>query len=231
MTQDIPRNLIAGIDSADSRPTRDDAALEAEWLSKNVPSERLELHWRYASSSIQLFERHLRSLPLYGVGPALCSYLRTRLEWFSDNKLCQQPTGILVVSVESNGDVDVELNELPSAYSPTLDDLVWDNGRLLGADRKGALFVRSGSVVSVYGGFPLRDACETFAFDLVKTLAHSFGYEVDENFSLAKSDLSDAEIFFVSDEDGLAVFDGHGGELSEKLTSCFDKLWSTTSRA
>lgn len=231
MSQEIPRNLIASSESADERPIRDDAALEAEWLSNNVPSERLELHWRYASSSIQLFERHLRSLPLYGVGPALCSYLRTRLEWFSDNKLRQQTTGLLVVTVETNGDVDVRLDKLPPAYSLSFDDLVWEDGTLLGVNKKGILFVRCGSKVAVFGEQPLRDACESFAFDLVNTLAHSFGYEIDRSASLTMSDLNGSEVCFVSDEDGFVVLAGHGGELSDKLSACFDKLWATTSRA
>ena len=98
MTEPIPRNKI---NTAEQPAARDDAALEAEWLANNVPAQRLELRWRYESAAVQLYERRLRSLSAYGVGPALRSYLRTRLEWFCDNKLYAQPRGTVVVIVDA----------------------------------------------------------------------------------------------------------------------------------
>lgn len=223
MSEEMPRNVIAG--AQEEAPARDDAALEAEWLANNVPHERLELHWRYANGSVQLYERRLRSLPAHGVGPALCSYLRTRLEWLCDNKLRAQPNGMAVVTVETNGDVDIQLADAASAPQLTDANLTWDGDSLAGADVPGALFIRTGSELVIVSEGPLRDACETFAQDLANTLAASLDYSVTER-SVQREELAEAEVALVNDELGLVVLDGHDGPYTQKLNACFDKLWS-----
>lgn len=223
MSEEMPRNMIAG--AQEEAPVRDDAALEAEWLANNVPHERLELHWRYANGSVQLYERRLRSLPAHGVGPALCSYLRTRLEWLCDNKLRAQPNGMAVVTVETNGDVDIQLAEAAPVPQLADTDLTWDGNTLAGANTPGALFVRAGDELAVVTVEPLRDACEAFAQDLSNTLAASLGYSIVER-PIQRNELADAEIALVNDELGLVVLDGHDGPYTQKLSACFDKLWS-----
>lgn len=223
MSQEIPRNVIEGAE--EQRPVRDDAAKEAEWLANNVPAERLELRWRYENGIMQLAERRLRSLPAYGVGPALCSYLRTRLEWLCDNKLRLQPSGVAAVTVETNGDVDIQLAGAQAAPELTEADLQWEDGVLTGASTAGALFVHTGDDLVVVGEKPLRGACETFARDLSETLAKSLGYEIADR-QITRDDIAKAEVALVSDELGLVVLKGHEGAYTQKLTACFDKLWS-----
>ncbi len=223
MSEEMPRNMIAG--AQEEAPTRDDAAIEAEWLANNVPHERLELHWRYANGSVQLYERRLRSLPAHGVGPALCSYLRTRLEWLCDNKLRAQPNGMAVVTVETNGDVDIQLADAVALPQLGEANLIWDDDTLTGADVSGALFVRTSDELVIVSEEPLRDACETFAQDLSVTLAKSLGYSIAER-DVQRNELASAEIALVNDELGLVVLDGHAGAYTQKLTACFDKLWS-----
>ena len=222
MTEEIPRNLIK---TAGAPSKRDDAAIEAEWLANNVPTERLELHWRYESGVIQLYERRLRSLPSYGIGPALRSYLRTRLEWFSDNKLYAQPRGIIKVIVETNGDVDVQLGDAIEIPQLSDCDLTWEDGTLAGANVPGTLFVHMGDELVVVSAQPLRDACETFAADLVNTLSRALGYTVVDR-EVAQEDIADAEIALVNESMGLIVLEGHAGAVTSKLTQCFEKLWS-----
>lgn len=223
MSQDIPRNMIK---TAADAPVRDDAALEAEWLANNVPAERLELHWRYESGAVQLYERRLRSLAAYGVGPALRSYLRTRLEWFCDNRLYAQPKGIVVVTVETNGDVDMRLGE--PAERPVLSeaDLLWRGDELEGARLEGTLFARCGERLAVLGPEPLRDACECFAADLSQTLAHSLGYQLSQQ-PVTRADLPSCELMLVNEELGELAFQGCEGPYVSKMQACFDKLWST----
>ncbi len=221
-TDEIPRNLIG---SAHPHEHVDEAELEKRWLAENVPSERLELHWRYESGSVQLYDRRLRSLAAYGVGPALRSYLRTRLEWFCDNKLYSQPSGTVVVIVETNGDVDMKLAQSAEPRPLGEDNLVWDGDVLKGADVPGALFVRKGDELMVVAPDGLRDACESFAADLAATLAKSLGYALVER-PVCREDIPGAEIFFVNDELGECVLDGHDGPFASKLVACFEKLWS-----
>lgn len=222
MTDEMPRNLIQG---AGQPEHIDEAELERRWLAENVPSERLELHWRYESGAVQLYERRLRSLAAYGVGPALRSYLRTRLEWFCDNKLYAQPRGIVVVTVETNGDVDMKLAEPVAAPKLDESDLVWEDGKLKGADIDGCLFVRTGDELVILTADSLRDACESFAADLAKTLSKTIGYTVVER-PVTKEELPSCEIFFVNEEVGEAAFEGHEGPFVKKLLECFGKLWS-----
>lgn len=222
MTEEMPRNLI----QAANQPEQvDQDELERRWLAENVPANRLELHWRYENGSVQLSERRLRSLAAYGVGPALCSYLRTRLEWFCDNKLYAQPSGIVVVIVETNGDVDMKLDTRVPAPSLTEEDLLWESGKLVGASIPGTLLARMGNELVIVNKNGLRDACESFAVDLAETLAKSMGYGVADR-PVAKEDLSSCELFFVNDEVGELVVSGHEGPLTAKLSQCFDKLWS-----
>ena len=223
MSEEMPRNMIAG--AQEETPARDDAAVEAEWLANNVPHERLELHWRYANGSVQLYERRLRSLPAHGVGPALCSYLRTRLEWLCDNKLRAQPNGMAVVTVETNGDVDIQLADAAPLPQLSEADLTWDGDTLTGADVSGALFVRMGDELVIISTEPLHDACETFAQDLSVTLAKSLGYSIAER-KVERGELAGAELALVNDELGLLVLDGHADQYTDKLAACFDKLWS-----
>lgn len=222
MAEEMPRNLIH---TAGEPQHVDEEQLEREWLANNVPAERLELHWRYESGAVQLYDRRLRSLAAYGVGPALRSYLRTRLEWFCDNKLYAQPRGIIITVVETNGDVDMKLGEPVAAPALGEENLVFENGELAGASVPGALFARKDGKLHIIASDGLRDACESFAADLAKTLAKSLGYAVvDEPF--AEGDLEGAELLLVNEEFGEAVVEGHGGPFTDKLLECFDKLWS-----
>lgn len=222
MAEEMPRNLIH---TAGEPQHIDEEQLEKEWLANNVPAERLELHWRYESGAVQLYDRRLRSLAAYGVGPALRSYLRARLEWFCDNKLYAQPRGIVVVIVETNGDVDMKLGEPVAAPALSEENLVFENDQLAGANVPGALFARKGDKLHIVAGDGLRDACESFAADLAKTLAKSLGYAVVEG-PFAKGDLEGAELLLVNEEFGEAVVEGHSGPFTDKLLECFDKLWS-----
>lgn len=222
MAEEMPRNLIH---SAGEPQHIDEEQLEKEWLASNVPAERLELHWRYESGAVQLYDRRLRSLAAYGVGPALRSYLRTRLEWFCDNKLYAQPRGIVVVIVETNGDVDMKLGDPVAAPALGESNLVFESGQLVGANVPGALFARKGDKLHIVASDGLRDACESFAADLAKTLAKSLGYVVvDEPF--AEDDLQGAELLLVNEEFGEVVVEGHDGPFTSRLVECFDKLWS-----
>ena len=222
MAEEMPRNLI----HAAGEPQQiDEEQLEKEWLANNVPNTRLELHWRYESGAVQLYDRRLRSLAAYGVGPALRSYLRTRLEWFCDNKLYAQPRGIVVVIVETNGDVDMKLGESVAVPALGEGDLVFEGGCLTGANVPGAVFARKGDKLYIVASDGLRDACESFAADLAKTLAKSLGYTVvDEPFS--KDEFVGAELLLVNEEFGEAVVEGHNGPFTDKLLECFGKLWS-----
>lgn len=217
---DMPRNLM---EEAPQGNERDDAALEAQWLANNVPAEPLELRWRYANGSIQLFERHLRSLSNYGIGPALRSYLRTRLEWLSDNKLYERPNGVIVVSVEPNGDVDARLDEAQPVPRLTDADLRFEGGVLRGASVAGSVWVYADDAVAcTTSGEEMKGATETFARDLVKTL----GYAAGDEAALHQEALANAEILLVNDEFGAVAFEGHEGAFTEKMQACFEKLWA-----
>lgn len=180
---------------------------EEEWRARNLPSEKLEFRWRYTNKTIHLYERRLRSLGAFNIGPAVQAWIRSRLEWMRDNKLYEVPDGVLVLTIDPEGDVDVQMEALSE---------VPEIGSAEAAGTAGTLWVARGG--KLHPAEPPRQAADTFARDLVTTL----GYEiVDEPL-----DEQGAELFAVSDEFGIVPVGGTQGPVTEKLAECFEKLWT-----
>ena len=88
---------------------------EEEWRAQNLPASKLEFRWRYTNKTIHLYERRLRSLGSFNVGPAVQAWVRSRLEWVRDNKLYEMPDGVIVLTIDPEGMVDTQLEELHPA--------------------------------------------------------------------------------------------------------------------
>lgn len=193
-------------------------AAEAAWREKNLPARKLEFHWRYANKTIQLYERRLRSLAQFHVGPAVQAWVRSRLEWMQDNKLHEMPNGVLDLSIDPEGDVGLAMRDL-SAPAPFGDaQLDRCGGLLRAADVPGTLWVVADGRACAQAP-ELVHAADTFTRDLLKT----FGYELA--IGQAAGSLDGAQVFAIDDEHGLVACQGHGGEACDKLEACFDKLW------
>lgn len=183
---------------------------EEEWRAQNLPSSKLEFRWRYTNKTIHLYERRLRSLAAFNVGPAVQAWVRSRLEWVRDNKLYEMPDGVIVLTVDPEGMVDVRLEEVRS--TPQFTRAMLDAG-----DVPGTLWIAEGN--ELYTEAPSNHAADTFVRDLAKTL----GYTLTQN----EPELGDsAEVFAVSDEFGIVPVEGTTGPVVTKLSECFDKLWS-----
>ena len=218
MTEDkMPFNIV-GEDI--EKKAEEQAELEAEWREKNLPAEKLLFHWRYASRKIQLYERRLRSLAAFNVGPAVQAGVRSRLEWMQDNRLYEQPDGVLELSIDPEGDVAMRM--LPVTPAPAFDEgsLSWEGDELAGCALEGTLWVLREQRAHVVPA-DIRHAADTFTRDLVTTL----GATMDET-PVTRGMLDGAEIFVISDEHGIVPCEGHDGTMTGKLSSCFDKLWS-----
>lgn len=183
---------------------------EEEWRAQNLPASKLEFRWRYTNKTIHLYERRLRSLGSFNVGPAVQAWVRSRLEWVRDNKLYEMPDGAIVLTIDPEGMVDTQLEELHPAPQFTR--------AMLDADEvPGTLWVAKDGQLLV--GQTPRHAADT----LVRDLATTLGYEVMQ--TEAPSD-DGAEVFAVSDEFGIIPVEGTTGPVISKLSECFDKLWS-----
>lgn len=183
---------------------------EEEWRARNLPDSKLEFKWRYANKKVPLYERRLRSLREFNVGPAVQAWVRSRLEWVVDNKLYEQPDGVLVLSIDPEGMVEVTQAELPP--TPSLSASQVEDTEIPGT----LWFAKDGTV---FCAEEPRCAADTFARDLVTTLGYDF-----EVGKLESSD--DAEVFVIGDEFGIIVCEGATGDVSNKLVECFEKLWS-----
>lgn len=183
---------------------------EEEWRAQNLPASKLEFRWRYTNKAIHLYERRLRSLAAFNVGPAVQAWVRSRLEWVRDNKLYEIPDGVIVLTVDPEGMVEVQLEELRPA--PQFTRAMLDAGEL-----PGTLWIAKGD--ELYTKAPSNHAADTFVRDLAKTL----GYTLIQD-ELAPDD--GAEVFAVSDEFGIVPVEGTTGPVIAKLSECFDKLWS-----
>lgn len=183
---------------------------EEEWRAQNLPSSKLEFRWRYTNKTIHLYERRLRSLAAFNVGPAVQAWIRSRLEWVRDNKLYEMPDGVIVLTVDPEGMVDVRLEELRS--TPQFTRAMLDAG-----DVPGTLWVAKGD--ELYTEASSNHAADTFVRDLAKTLGYTL---TQDELEFGKS----AEVFAVSDEFGIVPVEGTTGPVVTKLSECFDKLWS-----
>lgn len=183
---------------------------EEEWRAQNLPASKLEFRWRYTNKAIHLYERRLRSLAAFNVGPAVQAWVRSRLEWVRDNKLYEIPDGVIVLTVDPEGMVEVQLEKLRPA--PQFTRAMLDAGEL-----PGTLWIAKGD--ELYTEAPSNHAADTFVRDLAKTL----GYTLIQG-ELAPDD--GAEVFAVSDEFGIVPVEGTTGPVIAKLSECFDKLWS-----
>ncbi len=182
---------------------------EEEWRAQNLPASKLEFRWRYTNKTVHLYERRLRSLAAFNVGPAVQAWVRSRLEWVRDNKLYEMPDGLIVLTIDPEGMVDVQQEQL--SQTPVLTHALIEADEVPGtlwAARDGQLVV----------GEAPRHAADT----LVRDLATTLGYEVVQG----EASLDDAELFAVSDEFGLIPVEGTTGPVISRLSECFDKLWS-----
>lgn len=182
---------------------------EEEWRAQNLPASKLEFRWRYTNKTIHLYERRLRSLGAFNVGPAVQAWVRSRLEWVRDNKLYEMPDGLIVLTIDPEGIVDVKMEELLQA--PVITRALVETGEVPGT----IWAVRDDKLIV---GEEPRHAADTLVRDLGTTL----GYEVVQ----AQLPLDDAEVFVVNDESGIIPVEGTTGPVIRKLSECFDKLWS-----
>lgn len=187
-----------------------DGISEEEWRAQNLPASKLEFRWRYTNKTIHLYERRLRSLAAFNVGPAVQAWVRSRLEWVRDNKLYEMPDGVIVLTVDPEGMVDVRLEEL--CPTPQFTRAMLDAG-----DVPGTLWVAKGG--ELYTEASSNHAADTFVRDLAKTLGYTL---TQDELEFGES----AEVFAVSDEFGIVPVEGTTGPVVTKFSECFDKLWS-----
>ncbi len=201
----MPRNLVGEAAEAAATGMSEEelaAAREAAFIA-NLPEEKLELRWRYANRNIQLYERRLRSLANYGCGSALRAWMRSRLEWVYDNKLFEQPEGVIVISIDPEGDVQIDL--APTAEAPQL-----PAAELQQIPNATIWTAEAGQFT--HEPAQLKSAIDTFTLDLLTTLAAKLPQE--------------REVFATTDEHGLIPSTDAAGELTQKLQACFQRLWA-----
>ena len=207
MSEDaIPYNKI-GTDepaTAESLAEREGIS-EAEWRARNLPSTKLLFRWRYTNKTIHLYERRLRSLAAFNVGPAVQAWVRSRLEWVRDNKFYDMPSGVIVLSIDPEGEVDITQEPLRDAPAFTR-----------GGDAPGTLWYAKDGLV--YTKAAVCHAADTLVRDLCKTL----GFEMADT----PIEQDGVEVFAVSDEFGIVACEDARGPVVQKLSECFDKLWT-----
>lgn len=202
----IPYNKVGVDEPADAGALAEREGIsEEEWRAQNLPASKLLFRWRYTDKTIHLYERRLRSLSSFNVGPAVQAWVRSRLEWVRDNRFYELPSGVIILSIDPEGEVDIQQEPLRETPAFSAVD-----------DAPGTLwYAKDGQV---YTAEPVMHAADTLVRDLCKTLG----------FELAKDSIDgdEAEVFAVSDEFGVVICEGRGGEISQKLAACFEKLWT-----
>ena len=125
----MPRNVVGGGAAGGAVAAGEGARLpqlsEAEWRAQNMPATRLLVRWGYRNGQVQLLNRRMRNLAERRVGPAMCAWIRERVEWEAANRLHERPDGVIVVDVDpaGEGSVDVRVDALGEPPSFTRDML------------------------------------------------------------------------------------------------------------
>lgn len=247
----MPRNVVGG-GAAGGAAAGESARLpqlsEVEWRAQNMPATRLLVRWGYRNGQVQLLNRRMRNLAERRVGPAMCAWIRERVEWEAANRLRERRCGVIVVDVDpaGEGSVDVRVDALGEPPSFTRDML--DGGLPAGlhpwvvtadghvrrvhagkADAAHDEAAVAGAADAAHGeeigagavdGDAAESAIDRFAADLAKTL----GFAAEEAGDAA-ADV--AGYFATSEEWGLVPCAGDEGlEPVRKLAACFATLWS-----
>ena len=248
----MPRNVVGGGATQGAVAADEGARLpqlsEAEWRAQNMPATRLLVRWGYRNGQVQLLNRRMRNLAERRVGPAMCAWIRERVEWEAANRLRERRCGVIVVDVDpaGEGSVDVRVDALGEPPSFTRDML--DGGlpaglhpwvvtadghvRRLHADKAdgahdeaavaGAADAAHGEETGAgaVGDDAAESAIDRFAADLAKTL----GFAAEEAGDAA---VDVAGYFATSEEWGLVPCAGDEDlEPVRKLAACFATLWS-----
>lgn len=211
MTEEaIPYNKVGTEppDDADELARRE-GITEAQWREKNLPACALEFRWRYTNRTIHLYERRLRSLASFNVGPSLQAWVRSRLEWVRDTQFSKMPQGIIVLTIDPEGDVDIR--QEPIGKTPVF--------RAQGPV-PGTLWAAKGDVL--YMPDQVQHAADTLVRDLGKTLGFELAAQAPAQ--------ADAGFFAVSDEYGIIAREDAREAAIDKLITCFDKLWTLDTR-
>ncbi len=124
----MPRNVVAGaaVGGKTGGPKLPQLS-EEQWRAHNMPASRLVVRWGYRNGQVQLLNRRMRNLAERNVGPAMCAWIRERVDWEAANRLRERPDGAIVVDVDpaGEGSVDVRvdgLDEPPAFTREMLDD-------------------------------------------------------------------------------------------------------------
>ncbi len=251
----MPRNVVGGgaATGAGDGGTANGAGRlpqlsEAEWRAQNMPKTRLVVRWGYRGGQVQLLNRRMRNLAERCVGPAMCAWIRERVEWEAANRLRERPDGVIVVDVDpaGEGSVDVRVDALGESPVFTRDML---NGALSaglhpwvvtadGHVRRLGASAADGAHDKAAGADAVDDdaaesAIDRFAADLAKTL----GFAAEEaGEGGAGATFADGAVgtaadvagyFATSEEWGLVPCAGDEDlEPVRKLAACFATLWS-----
>ncbi len=126
----MPRNVVAGaaVGGKTGGPKLPQLS-EEQWRAHNMPASRLVVRWGYRNGQVQLLNRRMRNLAERNVGPAMCAWIRERVDWEAANRLHERPDGAIVVDVDpaGEGSVDVRvdgLDEPPAFTREMLDDVL-----------------------------------------------------------------------------------------------------------
>lgn len=187
-------------------------------INKEFPHFR----WRLAGGKLPLYERHLRSLPRYGVSAPLQAWIRSRLEWTIENMTSEHPNGVLCIQVEDEDRVTVTV--APAREAPKA------GCELEALKEYGNVWFVSDGALTPYE--EPRTATDTLVRDLAKTL----GYLVLETVQTESASSACCatvcyenpgdELFLVSDEFGVVPQGNVIGPITQRMVECFDKLWT-----
>ncbi len=192
-----------------------------------LSSEAIILRWRIHKGELSLRRRHFRALDELELPRPLRGWIFERLEWAIANMLHQGTEAVLVLSIDPKSEVTISLDELSEAPSLSFEDLIEEDGFVIGVQKYGKII--DGTIWverddTLYASIiKLNSATDTLARDLAETLKISAIIERQR-----VTDIKDSGVFLISDEFGFVPVQwgsDNSNPLSLKLKDCFLRLW------
>lgn len=187
----------------------------------------IETRWRLQNGALPLKNRHLRALAARDVTSALVSWAHQHLEWTLAEGAMEQPDGVLVLDVDTEGRAVMSIapfEPLPPLSAALLLDRV--EGREADPVEDEVIWTcRDGRLYVLSDADKPRSGANSLAVDLARTLHLEPTFEGHAPVAEALSRLAPAdELFLVSDEFGIVAAADHDGPMARELASCYAKL-------
>ncbi len=192
-----------------------------------VGEPTIEVRWRLQNGALPLKNRHLRAFTARGVSNGLDSWARQHIEWTLGEGAVQEPDGVLVIDVDSQGRAVMSIapfEPLPRLSAELLLNRASDEPDQA-VESEVVWLAHQGSLIALTDGGKQLSGVNSLVFDLAETLHIGVTLAGHEHAARDVAQLGDGdECFLASDEYGIVPASDFAGAQCERFDVYYRKL-------